>query len=120
MTCPLDEQTIQRLFALWADSAQALANNDPVNVAEVRAKSRAILRETNELAREYDVTSAAARMLLKLAAQHLDAAEQARNSVLRARHTRLAMRVLDRLERKPQEKLNAFDEYLKDTYGVTR
>jgi hypothetical protein len=45
MACPVDLQTLQRLFALWADSAQALANGDTVNTAEVRAKARAMLRD---------------------------------------------------------------------------
>jgi hypothetical protein len=45
MACPMDLQTLQRLFALWADSAQALANGDTVNTAEVRAEARAMLRD---------------------------------------------------------------------------
>jgi len=52
---------------------------------EWRRKQQRIAAKIDELAREYDVTSAVARMLL---AQHLDAAEQARNSILRSRHTR--------------------------------
>ena len=55
---------------------------------EWRRKQQRIAAKIDELAREYDVTSAVARMLLKLAAQHLDAAEQARNSILRSRHPR--------------------------------
>jgi hypothetical protein len=33
-------------------------------------------------------------------------------NAIRARATRLATRLLDRLERKPQQKLTAFDEYV--------
>jgi len=69
---------------------------------EYRRKQQRIAAKTDELAREYDVAGAAARMLLKLAAQHLDAAEQARNSVLRARHTRLGLEVLASLQRKQE------------------
>ena len=33
----------QRLFSLWADAAQALANGDPVDTAEIRAESDGII-----------------------------------------------------------------------------
>jgi hypothetical protein len=33
----------QRLFSLWADAAQALANGDPINTADVHAEADAII-----------------------------------------------------------------------------
>jgi hypothetical protein len=33
----------QRLFSLWADAAQALANGDAIDVAEVHAESDALI-----------------------------------------------------------------------------
>jgi cell division septum initiation protein DivIVA len=57
---------------------------------------------TEQLSSEYDAGSAIARQLIKIAAQHLDQAATTRNSVLRARATRLAAKVLDRLQRKPE------------------
>jgi hypothetical protein len=41
----LTSQTRQRLFALWANSVQALANGDPVNAARIHAEADAILRD---------------------------------------------------------------------------
>ena len=43
-----DEQTLQRLFALFADAVQALANRDPVNVPEIHAEGRAVMRDHDD------------------------------------------------------------------------
>jgi hypothetical protein len=50
---PLDQQTLQRLFALWADNAQALANGDPIH-SDVHTKGLAIVRNAfDEVARAH-------------------------------------------------------------------
>ena len=87
--------------------------------SEWHRKQQRIEAKTTQLALEYDATGAAARMLLKLAAQHLDAAEQARNSALRARHTRLGLKVLASLQRKPAAPLRSLDDYREAKERVT-
>ena len=82
---------------------------------EYRARKVRIAERVAALALEYNATSALAKQLLEIAAVHLDTASVARSNSLRSRSTRLAMRVLDRLERKPQPpKPGAFDQYVKD------
>jgi len=78
--------------AVGSNSAHDLLGRFTTGNTEYARKRQRIEAKTAQLALEYDVTGAAARILLKLAAQHLDAAEQARNSVLRARHTRLGLK----------------------------
>jgi hypothetical protein len=86
--------------------------------SEWQARKLRLAALVEGLGREYDAASPIAQQLLQIAATHLDQAARARNSAQRARATRLATRVLDRLERKPQPpKLNAFDQYVKDKYG---
>jgi hypothetical protein len=88
--------------------------------SEWQARKLRLAALVGELSREYNATSPVAQQLLQIAAQHLDQAARTRNSSMRGRATRLATRLLDRLDRKPQQpKLNAFDEYVKDKYGVT-
>jgi hypothetical protein len=74
-----------------------------------RIEARAV-----ELEREYVVTTASAKALVRLAAQHLDTAQQARNNVLVARHTRLGLKVLASLQRKP-EPTQTIEELLRGT-----
>jgi hypothetical protein len=68
------------------------------NSAYAQRRQR-IEAKAEELAREYDVTSASAKALVRLAAQHLDTAQQARNNTQAARHTRLGLKVLASLKR---------------------
>lgn len=80
---------------------------------EWHARKRRLAVLVEQFAAEYDARSPIAQKLLQIAAQHLDQASTTRNSTLRGRATRLAAKVLDRLERRPQpEKLNPFDEYV--------
>jgi hypothetical protein len=87
---------------------------------EYRARKDRIAALVDQLAADFDSHSATARQLMAIAAQHLDQAAMTRNSALRGRATRLATRLLDRLEKKPTKKLNAFDQYVLDKYGATR
>ena len=102
--------------AVGGNSAHDQLGRFTAGNTEYARKQQRIAAKTQELAREYDVTGAASRMLLKLAAQHLDSAEQPRSSTLRARHTRLGLKVLASLTRKPEppptlaEMLAAADE----------
>jgi hypothetical protein len=41
----------QRLFALWADSVQAIANGDHIDVAEVHAEAAALIEAFAEQAK---------------------------------------------------------------------
>jgi hypothetical protein len=85
------------------------------------ARKRRIAALTEQLAAEYKADSPVARKLLLIAATHLDQAATTRNSSLRGRATRLASKVLDRLERRPQpEELSAFDAYVAEKYGAKR
>jgi hypothetical protein len=84
---------------------------------EYRTRKDRIAERVAQLATEYDANSAVSKQLLEIAAVHLDQAAMARNNALRSRSTRLAMKVLDRLERKPQAKLCAFDQYVLDKTG---
>jgi len=80
---------------------------------EYRARKDRIADRVAQLATEYEAASSVSKQLLEIAAVHLDTAARTHSNALRARATRLAMKLLDRLERKPQPpKLNAFDEYL--------
>jgi hypothetical protein len=79
---------------------------------EYAAKKRRLAALVVQLTNDYDVRSATARQLIEIASRHLDQAATTRNNAIRARATRLATRLLDRLERKPQQKLTAFDEYV--------
>jgi len=88
----------------------------PGNTA-YRARQQAIEARAAELACEYVATGAAAKALLKLAATHLLSAEQARNSVLRARGTRLAMKVLASLQRKLEPQPRSLEDYLEAAGG---
>jgi hypothetical protein len=86
---------------------------------EYRARKDRIIERVAALALEYNATSALSKQLLEIAAVHLDTAARAHSNALRSRATRLAMRVLDRLERKPQPpKPGAFDQYVKDRCGA--
>ena len=83
--------------------------------SEWAARKRRLAALVEQLSNDYDSRSAIARQLLQVAAVHLDQASRARNSVIRARATRLAAKVLDRLERKPQPpKPGALDQYIAD------
>jgi membrane-bound ClpP family serine protease len=88
---------------------------------EYRARKDRIAERVAQLATEYEADSAVSKQLLEIAAVHLDTAARTHSNVLRGRSTRLAMKVLDRLERKPQPpKLNAFDQYVLDSRGGAR
>jgi hypothetical protein len=99
------------------DSATVAASSDKPWLfrqgnTQYRARKQRIAERVAALATEYVATSAVSKQLLEIAAVHLDTAARTHSSALRGRATRLAVKVLDRLERKPQETLNAFDEYL--------
>jgi hypothetical protein len=79
---------------------------------EWHARKRRLAALVEQLAAEYDTRSPIAKQLLLIAAQHLDQAATTRNSSLRGRATRLAAKVLDRLERKPPPPLPTLDEML--------
>ena len=88
--------------------------------SEWRARKQRLAALVEQLSADYDSRSATARQLLEIAAAHLDQAARARSSVLRGRATRLAAKVLDRLERRPQPpKPSALDQYIADKYGST-
>jgi prophage DNA circulation protein len=69
---------------------------------EWHARKRRLAALVEQLAGEYDARSPIAKQLLLIAAQHLDQAATTRSSTLRGRATRLAAKVLDRLQHKPE------------------
>jgi hypothetical protein len=84
------------------------------------ARKQRLAALVDQMAAEYDAKSPVAQQLLQIIATHLDQATTTRNNAIRGRATRLATRLLDRLERKPQQKPNAFDQYIADKYGASR
>jgi len=85
---------------------------------EWQARKLRLAALVEQLSADYDSRSATARQLLEIAAAHLDQAARARSSVLRGRATRLAAKVLDRLERRPQPPKPGFDQYVKAKGGA--
>lgn len=63
-----------------------------------------------QLCADYDASSPANWQLLAIAAQHLDDAAVTRIAVKRARSTRAAMKVLDRIPRKT-EPMRSLEEF---------
>jgi hypothetical protein len=82
-----------------------------------RARQDRIAAKFAELAEEYDTSGAATRSLLRVAATHLYAAEAARNSLLRSRATRAALKILATLQRKPEPPPKPLEEYVR---GATK
>jgi hypothetical protein len=76
------------------------------------ARKRRLAALVEQLSDEYVATSPIAKQLLQIAAAHLDQAATTRNSVLRGRATRLAAKVLDRLQRKPEPPPPSLEEML--------
>jgi len=85
---------------------------------EWQARKLRLAALVEQLSIDYDSRSATAQQLLAIAAAHLDQAARARSSVLRGRATRLAAKVLDRLERRPQPPKPGFDQYVKAKGGA--
>ena len=63
------------------------------------AKRRRIAAKIRELTAEYDASTPARRMMLRIAAGHLDTAENARRAVTRVRSANAAMRCLASIPR---------------------
>src|SRR6516225_2162871 len=82
------------------------------NSEYARRKLR-IAERVAALALEYNATGALAKQLLQIAATHLDAASMARSNSLRSRSTRLALKVLGQLERKPPPPKPTFDDFVR-------
>jgi hypothetical protein len=77
-----------------------------------RERKRRIEAKAADLATDFDTSSAVTRTLLRVAATHLITAELARSSALRARGTRLALKILSTLPKKPAPPLRRLDTYL--------
>jgi hypothetical protein len=80
--------------------------------SEYRAKRVRIAALVEQLAADYTATSGTAKALLRIAAEHLDAAAHARNNVLRSRATRMAAKTLALLRPVPEPPLPSLDEML--------
>ena len=69
--------------------------------SEYAARRRRVADRLQQLCADYDDSSPTSRQLLGIAAQHLDDAAVTRVAAKRARSTRAAMKILDRISRKP-------------------
>lgn len=69
---------------------------------EYAAKKQRIAERVVALAQDYDAKSQTARMLLRIAAEFIDTAERTRSHAIRARSTRAAGKVLDRIPKRPE------------------
>jgi len=69
--------------------------------SEYAARRRRVADRLRELCVDYDNSSPTNQQLLSIAAQHLDDAAVTRVAAKRARSTRAAMKILDRVSRKP-------------------
>jgi hypothetical protein len=81
--------------------------------SEYAARQRRVAERLQQLCTDYDASSLANRQLLAIAAQHLDDAAVTRIAAKRARSTRAAMKILDRIPRKPEPALPSYAEYRK-------
>jgi hypothetical protein len=86
---------------------------------EYRAKRNRIAALVEQLSADYAATSGTAKALLRVAAEHLDAAAHARNNVLRSRATRMAAKTLALLRPAPEPPLPTLDELLAATDEAT-
>jgi hypothetical protein len=80
--------------------------------SEYRAKRLRIAALVEQLAADYAATSATAKQLLRIAAEHLDTAAHARNNVLRSRATRMAAKTLALVRPAPEPPLPTLEEML--------
>src|SRR5215469_4941056 len=69
--------------------------------SEYDARRRRVAERLQQLCTDYDASSPVNRQLLSIAAQHLDDAAVTRIAAKRASSTRAAMKLLDRIPRKP-------------------
>ena len=69
--------------------------------SEYAARQRRVAERLQQLCADYDTSSPVNRQLLSIAAQHLDDAAVTRMAAKRASSTRAAMKILDRIPRKP-------------------
>jgi len=69
--------------------------------SEYAARRRRVAERLEQLCADYDASSPVNRQLLSIAAQHLDDAAVTRIAAKRASSTRAAMKILDRVPRKP-------------------
>jgi hypothetical protein len=79
---------------------------------EYAARRRRVAERLQQLCCDYDASSPVNRQLLAIAAQHLDDAAVTRIAAKRARSTRAAMKILDRVPRKP-EPLPSYADHLR-------
>jgi hypothetical protein len=70
--------------------------------SEYAARRRRVAERLEQLCADYDASSPANRQFLSIAAQHLDDAAVTRIAAKRASSTRAAMKILDRIPRKPE------------------
>jgi hypothetical protein len=71
------------------------------------AKQRRIAEKIRQLNADYDAVTPAQRLMLKIAAQNLDAAEVTRNATTRERSTNTALRCLRSIPRRTKPKQSA-------------
>ena len=76
-------------------SDRFIAANDTAKIQELQAARRRRIRaKIEELSADYDTSTPARRMMIRIAAKHLDAAENATRDVTRLRSTNAALRFL--------------------------
>jgi hypothetical protein len=88
---------------------------------EYAARRRRVAERLQQLCADYDATSPANQQLLAIAAQHLDDAAVTRIAVKRARSTRAAVKILDRIPRRsaaPEPQPPSLEE-LRIRHGIT-
>jgi hypothetical protein len=70
--------------------------------SEYRARQQRVAERLQQLCADYDASRPVNRQLLSIAAQHLDDAAMTRIAAKRASSTRAAIKILDRIPRKPR------------------
>jgi hypothetical protein len=85
-------------------SDRFIAANDAVKIQELRdARRRRIVAKIEELSADYDNSTSVRRMMLRIAAKHLDAAENDHRAVTRVRSANAALRYLARTPRRDRQ-----------------
>jgi hypothetical protein len=85
-------------------SDRFIAANDAAKIQELRdARRRRIVAKIEELSADYDTSTPVRRMMLRIAAKHLDAAENDHRAVTRVRSANAALRCLARAPRRARQ-----------------
>ncbi len=85
-------------------SDRFIAANDTAKIQELQSvRRRRIGAKIDELSADYDTSTLARRMMIRIAAKHLDAAENATREVTRVRSATAALRCLAGIPRRDRQ-----------------